>query len=96
MQYQKGVKVSTLNCSFSLDRKTVRKYIELKEPLRHERRSHHSADPYQSVVLELLEQQLAAPAIFTIIQKKGYRKSISTLRDYILALKKKGRASPLK
>lgn len=94
VQCQKGVNISTLSRSFSLDRKTVQKYIELKEPLRRERRSHHSADPYQSVILELLEQQLTAPAIFTIIQKEGYRKSLSTLRDDILALKKKGRASP--
>lgn len=87
--YQNGVRKSDLSREFSMDRKTIHKYLELKEPLRHERKGHHSADPYREKILCLLKQNVTANYIFHVIRKQGYEKSLSTLRDYILKLRKK-------
>jgi transposase len=88
-RYQKGVRKSDLSREFSIDRKTVHKYLQLKETFRHDRKGHHSADPYQKTILCLLKQNVTTNYIFHVIRKQGYEKSLSTLRDYILKLRKK-------
>jgi transposase len=88
-RYQNGVRKSDLSREFSIDRKTVHKYLQLKEPFRQERKGHHSADPYRKTILCLLKQNVATNYIFHVIRKQGYEKSLSTLRDYILKLRKK-------
>lgn len=87
--YHEGIQISTLSRMYGLDRKTVRKYLLLDKPMRHERKSHHSADLYRELILELMEKPLSAPLIYNIFRKGGYTKSLSTLRDYMLHLKKK-------
>jgi transposase len=72
-----------------MDRKTLDKYLQLKKPPKHTRRGRHSADPYRSQILELLQAKATVHRIFSVIQKQGYDKSFSTLKDYIARLRKR-------
>jgi transposase len=82
-QHRQGVSISRISRNVSLDRKTVRKYCSLRTPMSHERHRPHSVEPYRSVVLPLVQKGVSSAHIFTVLQAKGYRKSFSTLKDFL-------------
>jgi len=89
LRYKEGQRKADIIREFGIDRKTLDKYLQLKKPPKHIRRGRHSADPYRSEILELLQAQATVNHIFSVIQKQGYDKSLSTLQDYIARLRKR-------
>lgn len=87
-QHQKGIRKADLCREFSLDRKTVSRYIQLEIPPHVERKRTHSADPYQPLILSLMKQKASKRRIFEVLQEMGFRKSFSTLKGYLLKLQK--------
>ncbi|HZG73955.1 MAG TPA: transposase, partial [Chondromyces sp.] len=87
-RFKENVRKSDLIREFSIDRKTLNKYLKMKEPLRHKRDRQHSAEPYREMIIALLRKQTTVKHIFHILQEQGYNKSFSTLRNYILKIRK--------
>lgn len=73
---------------FSLDRKTVSRYVRMERPPQAERKRTHSADPYHSLIVSLVRQNVSRQCIFEVLQENGFQKSFSTLKDYLLNLQK--------
>lgn len=73
---------------FSIDRKTLNKYLELTALPRNKRSSQHSAEPFRKIIIESLQQKTKVAHIFSVLQEQGYSRSFSTLKDYIWKLKK--------
>jgi len=89
LRYKEGQRKADIIREFCIDRKTLDKYLQLKKPPKHTRRGRHSADPCRSEILELLQAKATVQHIFSVIQKQGYDKSFSTLKDYIARLRKR-------
>ena len=87
-QYRKGVRIADLCRTFSLNRKTVSRYVSMERPPQIQRKRTHSADPYYSLIVSLVKQDVSRKRIFEVLQEKGYQKSFSTLKDYLHKLQK--------
>ncbi|MGX1373139.1 transposase [Priestia megaterium] len=88
-RYKDGCKKADVIREFSIDRKTLNKYLQLTCPPKIIKASFHSADPYRSTIVNLLQKRATIPHIFSVIKQQGYDRSFSTLSDYITKLKRK-------
>jgi transposase len=88
-RYKEGCKKADVIREFSIDRKTLNKYLQLTCPPKVTRESFHSADPYRSTIVSLLQKRATIPYIFSVIKQQGYDRSFSTLSDYITKLKRR-------
>lgn len=88
IRYQKGQRKADIIREFAIDRKTLNKYLRLNKPPKRTRHSRHSADPYLSIILKLLQTGATVNHIFSVIREQGYHKSSSTLQDYVAKLRK--------
>jgi transposase len=88
LQYRKGIRIADICREFSLDRKTVSRYLHMESLPHLERKRRHSADPYRPIILALVKQKVSSRRIFEVLQEKGFQKSFSTLRGYLLKLQK--------
>ncbi len=88
LQYRKGTRIADLCREFSLDRKTVSRYVQMESFPLVERKRIHSADPYHPLILSLMKQKVSKRQIFEVLQEKGYQKSFSTLKGYLLKVQK--------
>ncbi|WP_374989659.1 transposase (plasmid) [Priestia megaterium] len=88
-RYKEGCKKADVIREFSIDRKTLNKYLQLTCPPKVTRASFHSADPYRSTIVNLLQKRATIPYIFSVIKQQGYDRSFSTLSDYITKLKRR-------
>lgn len=87
-RYKEGCKKAAIIREFTLDRKTINKYLRLKQLPRSIRPRRHSADLYRSIILEPLQVKVTVNHICSVVQEQEYNKSLSTLKDYITKLKK--------
>ncbi|AUD12399.1 MULTISPECIES: transposase [unclassified Planococcus (in: firmicutes)] len=60
----------------------------MERPPQIQRNRTHSADPYYSLIVSLVKQDVSRKRIFEVLQKKGYQKSFSRLKDYLHKLQK--------
>lgn len=86
--YKSIPNISHICRCFSLDRKTVSNYIEIKEPPDPQSWKRSSIlDEYKPIVIELVKKGNNKQYILEAIKKEGYRGSERTLRNFIKDLK---------
>lgn len=68
----------------------------MESPALVERKRIYSADPYHPLPPSLMKQKVSKQQIFEVLQEKGYQKSFSTLKGYLLKVQKQEDSDPQK
>ncbi len=87
MAHQSGKNISRLAKEYKLDRKTVKKYLQLTTPpLIHRRKRKTPISPFLNRVIELEAQGHTIPStdsILSILRKEGYSGTFSAVRTTV-------------
>ena len=60
----------------------------MERPPQIQRKRTHNADPYYSLIVSLVRQDVSRKRIFEVLQEKGYQNTFSALKDYLHQLQK--------
>jgi transposase len=86
---QKGLSILFISKQIKRDPKTIRKYLELKEPpIRQRRRRESILTPYKSKIQHLLYEGKTIAEIFEAVKQEGYPGSTTILSDYIASFRR--------
>ena len=91
-EYKKVHKYSVVSRKYNIDDRTVKKYINIKEPPinGNKNREYHSRlDLYKNKIIEMNNGGLSWKKIYDKIRTNGYKGSESLLRTYLSKIKKK-------
>ena len=91
-EYKKVHKYSVVSRKYNIDDRTVKKYINIKEPPingNKNREYHSKLDLYKNKIIEMNNGGLSWKKIYGKIRTNGYKGSESLLRTYLSKIKKK-------
>ena len=91
-EYKKVHKYSVVSRKYNIDDRTVKKYINIKEPPingNKNREYHSKLDLYKNKIIEMNNGGLSWKKIYDKIRTNGYKGSESLLRTYLSKIKKK-------
>nr|WP_240516727.1 transposase [Priestia filamentosa] len=87
--YKKGQNISRLAREYELDRRTVRKYINMNGPPSFTRERTKAANPYYDQIYKLEQEGNTVKEIYSILQEQNYKGTFSSVRTIVESIRKK-------
>lgn len=82
-EHRSGKSLSRIARENQLDRRTVRKYVDLKNPPSIKRQRKHAVHAYEEEITALEQQGNTVKSIYRIIQASGYTGTFSGVRTSV-------------
>lgn len=92
-EHNHGKNISRLSREYNLDRRTIQKYLKMKEPPSGKRTRKKATDLYKKQMEQLELKGNTVKEIYSILQKSGYKGSYSGVRVVVESLRKERKHS---